>query len=293
MIYGSPTSTCTVFPTKAVVKAFMSTETRNRYSRQLPRTITRDQFKRLMSLVDIDRQAGRRDRCAFLVMYYSGLRVAETVSLVRNDVTETQKGGRINVRDGKGSKARSVSIPRVLYEEIDVWGSELPSRFKPLFPSFKGRTKGRAVSDRYLRSVIADLSNEAGILKTKRDGSGAPLNPHILRHSYATEVLSRGMSLKELQHQLGHASIVTTQIYLHIQNDQLDDRISTVFDDDRHVDPVVAESQESSLDRVYRDIMGEVSPQAALTKRQFKELVEHASRLSPERALRELNAVAD
>lgn len=270
----------------------MSLKTRNRYSRQLPRTITKEDFHRITSTIDIDRQAGRRDRCAFLVMYYAGLRVTETVSLVRNDITPTKRGGRINVREGKGNKARSVTIPKLLYNEIDTWGDELTSRFKPLFPSFKGVRKGDAVSPRYLRSTLAKLSEAAEVFKTNRDGSRAPINPHMLRHSYATNLLSKGLSLREVQYQLGHSSIATTQIYTHIQDDQLEDRIAKALDDDRHVDPTIAESEESRLDRAYRDVMGEVSPQGALTKRQFTELVEYARTLTPEIALQRLAQAA-
>ena len=270
----------------------MSSKTRNRHSRQLPRTITKAQFNSVIAQIDTDRQAGRRDRLAFLVMYYAGLRIAETVSLVGNDVTPTKRGGRIDVREGKGSKARSVTIPKVLYDEIDAWLTELPSRFKPLLPAFKGSNKGGAISQRYLRATLARLSDSAGVLKTNRDGSGAPLNPHVLRHSYATNLLSKGLSLREVQYQLGHSSIATTEIYTHIQNDQLDERIARALDDDRHVDPTIAESENSLLDRAYRDVMGELSPQAAISRRQFSELVELASMMSPEVAIRRLAEVA-
>ena len=243
-------------------------------------------------MIDIDRQAGRRDRCAYLVMYFAGLRVAETTSLVRNDVTPTKRGGRINVREGKGNKARSVTIPKLLYNEIDAWSDELTSRFKPLFPSFKGTRKGDAVSPRYLRSTLAKLSEAAEVFKTNRDGSRAPINPHMLRHSYATNLLSKGLSLREVQYQLGHSSIATTQTHTPTRDDQRDERIAKALDHDRHVDPTVAESETSRLDRAYRDVMCEVSPQAALTKRQFTELVEYASTLTPEVALEQLARAA-
>lgn len=269
----------------------MSSRGRNRTYKQLPKTITKEQYQRLISLIDVDRPSGRRNRCALDVMYWAGLRLSETLSLVRHDVTETNHGGRIRVV-GKGSKERSIPIPKRLYDRVDVWGEELSSQFKPLFPSVQARWCGRSVSPRYIREVLADLSTRAQVFKISGYGERSPINPHMLRHSYATRGLSKGLTLREIQVLLGHSSITTTQIYTHVENEQFEGRISRAFDDDEHLDPGVAESETDKLDRAFRAVMGELTPQGALAERQIEEILRLAAKISPEQAIEHLAAVA-
>jgi integrase/recombinase XerD len=268
----------------------MSPTTRNRTYQQLPKTITKKEYLRLTSLIDVDRPAGRRNRCALDVMYWAGLRVSEALNLVRHDVTETNHGGRIRVV-GKGSKERSVPIPKRLYDRVDAWGEELTSQFRPLFPGLQARWSGRSVSPRYMREVLADLSTEAQVFKIRGYGERAPINPHMLRHSYATRGLSKGLTLREIQVLLGHGSITTTQIYTHVENEQFESRISRAFDDDEHLDPGAAESEADRLDRAFRAVMGELTPQGALAERQIKEILGLAAQVSPEKAIEQLSAL--
>lgn len=184
--------------------------------------------------------------------------------MVRGDARRTSIGGVIDVRHGKGNKPRAVVIPPDLMSVIEDWEKDLAGQILVLFPSLQGPKKGNPISGRYMRQVLADLSRKAGVFKITPDGSRAPINPHVLRHSYATSLLSSGLSLRELQHQLGHSSILTTEIYTHIQNDQLAERIRLALDENQHVDPMIAESNRSALERRITDALGDApgrSPQ--------------------------------
>jgi len=221
-------------------------------------------------------------------MWLAGLRVSEVLDLVKGDTQATKKGGRISVRNGKGGKARSVFIPSVLEEEIRAWESELPANSKFLFPALKGEQVDRPMSDRALRLVLAKLSVIADVSKIGRDGKEQPINPHVLRHSYATNLLSRGLSLREVQHQLGHESIATTEIYTHIQNDQLADRIQIALGEGRHVDPVVANGDHVALERRVQTALGEPVGQS-IHERVLLELVARdVARLGLDEALKRL-----
>lgn len=256
--------------------------------RQLPRTITEDEFRKVIAQIDTDRPAGRRDRCALRVMWLAGLRISEVLALVKGDTKAMKRGGRINVRDGKGGIPRSVFIPRMLLEEIMTWQWELPTESRFLFPAMKGKPVDKPMSDRGLRLALAKLSVLSGVYKINPDGSEAPLNPHVLRHSYATNLLSRGLSLREVQHLLGHASISTTEIYTHIQDEQLAERIQIAFDQGRHVDPVIAESEKAALKERVDAALGE-APGRTTQERILLDLIsKDIARLGLEEALSRL-----
>lgn len=224
-------------------------------------------------------------------MWLAGLRVGEVLALVKGDTKATKRGGRIDVRNGKGAKARNVFIPKSLEQEIKAWETELPSGYRYLFPALKGERVDKPMSDRALRLALAKLSVIADVHKVTRDGIPQPLNPHILRHSYATNLLSRGLSLREVQHQLGHASISTTEIYTHVQNDQLADRIQIALDENRHVDSIVAQSEEQALEKRVDAAIGE-RPGRSVQERILLDLIsKDVARLGLDEALERLTAV--
>jgi site-specific recombinase XerD len=216
--------------------------------RQLPRTITPEQYLALVTQISPDDPSARRDRLMLEVMWNAGLRVSEVASLVPADLQKNSDGYFIDVREGKGTLARSVFIGNDLAamfaEHAEASGSPAA-----LFPSRMGRKPGTGMSDRYMRQRVAELSEAAGVLISNRDGSLKPIGPHVLRHSFATRMLAKGMPLNYLTQQLGHSSVTTTSIYLHVENSTLARMAQLITDQDRHVDSAVADFQDKDLDR--------------------------------------------
>lgn len=225
--------------------------------RQLPRTISSDQYGALVAQLDIDKPDSRRDRLMLAVMWDAGLRVSEAASLVTDDLHRNSDGYFIDVRQGKGALARSVFIGNNLASMYSGWVDTL-GRPGALFPARRGKNPGAGVSDRYMRQRVAELSEAAGVRVSKRDGGLKPIGPHILRHSFATRMLAKGMPLNFLTQQLGHSSVATTSIYLHVENSTLARMMQTITDHNRHVDSGVADLQEQNLQRRVMSVLDEL-----------------------------------
>lgn len=146
-----------------------------------------------------------RDRAALELLYGSGLRVAELVSLDWEDLDLKERWVRVT---GKGDKERIVPVGRYALAAFDAWALECPSRKGPLFPGSGG---GRMT----VRTVTRIVDRAA-----KRCGLSG-VTPHVLRHSFATHLLEGGANLRVLQELLGHESLLTTQRYLKISADHL------------------------------------------------------------------------
>jgi len=269
------------------------TNSRNRPNhRPLPRTLDEDQFRRLMAHQAVDTIAERRDRCAILTMWEAGMRIAETVSLSPGDIAASKDGTGLHVRKGKGERPRYVFIGENLAGELHTWVSELPAGTRALFPVLQGKGIGNPISTRYLRRIVASLSERSGVYKLGSDGESVPINPHMLRHSYATRLLSRGVSLREVQYQLGHRSIATTGIYTHIQNSQLAGRIQLALDDGRHVDSVVAAHHDQGLERRVARALGEREASSAAERVALASLARGVQELGVQEVLTRISTPA-
>ena len=143
-----------------------------------------------------------RNRALIKFLYYTGFRVSEVVSVKWTDLDVRPNGVKITVM-GKGRKTRSVVIPKEVYEE--VVNSTSGDRKGPLFKSQKGGT----LSARQIQSIIKEESARAGI----------DAHPHLFRHAHASHALKNGANLRLISHSLGHCSISTTEIYLHVDPD--------------------------------------------------------------------------
>lgn len=152
-----------------------------------------------------------RDAAVLALLYGSGLRIAEALSLKRHDVPTTGKGDTITVT-GKGNKARMVPVlPQVLNaiaEYIALCPYDLPGE-KLLFVG----AKGGPLSPRIVQLAMARMRGALGLPETA--------TPHALRHSFATHLLARGGDLRAIQELLGHASLSTTQIYTAVDSERL------------------------------------------------------------------------
>ncbi|NBC48857.1 MAG: site-specific tyrosine recombinase XerD [Gammaproteobacteria bacterium] len=183
-----------------------------RLGRPLPKTLTEADVEALLTSPDTDDPRGHRDRTMLEVLYASGLRVTELVTLRPDAVSLTQGVVRIT---GKGGKERLVPLG----EEATSWIASyvrgpravlLGSRACDyLFPTQRSDCMTRQAFWQLIKRYAA----EAGILK--------PLSPHTVRHAFATHLLNHGADLRVVQMLLGHSDLSTTQIYTHVARERL------------------------------------------------------------------------
>ena len=175
-----------------------------RGTRKLPRALDVDL---VTALLDMPAEGGLaiRDRAMFELMYSSGLRLAETVSLNLGDID--LKEALVQVT-GKGSKQRVVPVGSVACECLANWLSERPALATGTETAIFVSRRGTRLTG---RSVQARLARWARI-----QGLDRPVHPHMLRHSFASHMLESSGDLRAVQELLGHADISTTQVYTHL-----------------------------------------------------------------------------
>ncbi len=174
---------------------------------RLPSLLSRDEIGGLLATPDPRTVAGRRDRAMLELLYATGLRVSELVSLELNDVNlET----RVLVARGKGNKERLVPVGGPAAEAVKAYlstarGALLRGRSsKDLFVT----TRGGRMTRQGFGKLLDRWARAAGIR--------GRVSPHKLRHSFATHLLEGGADLRAVQSMLGHADVSTTQIYTHV-----------------------------------------------------------------------------
>ncbi|MFQ3188131.1 MAG: integrase/recombinase XerD [Gammaproteobacteria bacterium] len=179
----------------------------------LPNTLTEKNVNSLLCAPDIDSSFGLRDRCMLEVMYSSGLRVSELVSLVVNQINVNLGLVRLT---GKGNKERVIPVG----EEALHWIALYLKQARPLLirPNVSSgalflSSRGSAITRQAFWQNIKKHLLVAGI-KTN-------YSPHSLRHAFATHLLNHGADLRTVQMLLGHSSLSTTQIYTHIAQARL------------------------------------------------------------------------
>lgn len=186
-----------------------------RQEKPLPKFLTEDEIKRLFAAAEGGETFGAQRLSAMLkLMYASGLRVSELVSLPLNGINSD--AGYIVVW-GKGSKERIVPVARAALDEVEKYkavrqiylnGDESPW----MFPS-RNAAGGHITRDSFFKN-LKNLAIKAGISPSK-------ISPHVLRHSFATHLLNRQVDLRSVQKMLGHEDISTTEIYTHIISEKL------------------------------------------------------------------------
>lgn len=183
---------------------------------RVPKTLGEAQVDTLLRSPDTSTELGLRDRAMLELMYASGLRVSELVSLKTLHVSLNEGVLRIM---GKGSKERLVPFG----EEARDWLQRYMAQARPamlgrsqtedLFVTTSGSKPGTAMTRVMFWSLVKRYAIEAGIT--------APLSPHTLRHAFATHLLNHGADLRAVQMLLGHADISTTTIYTHVARERL------------------------------------------------------------------------
>lgn len=191
-----------------------------RVKKGLPRAITPDEVVNLAELVEDDAAEpwiGARDRALLLLLYGSGLRIAEALAL---NGEALPLGDRVTVT-GKGGKQRTVPVLPIVREAVEVYARMTPFTLNPHQPLFRGARGGR-LAQAVVQRAVARARRALGL------PPGA--TPHALRHSFATHLLAAGADLRSLQELLGHASLGSTQIYTKVD-------AATLLDVYRHAHP--------------------------------------------------------
>jgi integrase/recombinase XerD len=183
---------------------------RPRFERPLPRILDEDEVRRMFEGAEDRAASGEaaavRNLALLELLYGSGLRASELVGLPRAAVRAGQPF--LMVR-GKGAKDRLVPISSRAETAVQQWLEHVPSGSPWLFPSGKSH-----LSRVRLFQIVRLLAADAGIPPEH-------VSPHVLRHAFATHLLSGGADLRVLQSLLGHADIATTQIYTHVDSARL------------------------------------------------------------------------
>lgn len=171
--------------------------------RRLPEFLTKEEIARVFVVI-----TNQKHKLMITLLYATGMRVSELASLKVKDFEFSQNYGW--VRQGKGGKDRLFIIPIKLKEELLQWISSAGLLGEQHL--FSGN-RAAPVSTATIRAIIKDAARKARITKN--------VHPHTLRHSFATHLIQDGYAVTELQPLLGHASIQTTMIYLHLASPPL------------------------------------------------------------------------
>jgi len=175
--------------------------------RHLPEVLSVEEIERILAVIDLSKPEGQRNRAIVETLYGSGLRVSELVNLKLSDIDFDQHFMRV---EGKGSKQRLVPLSEPAEKAIKLWLYD-----RNLLEIKRGQEdfvflnrRGHKLTREMIFIITKQLAAEASIQKT--------ISPHTFRHSFATHLLEGGANLRAIQEMLGHESIITTEIYTHM-----------------------------------------------------------------------------
>jgi integrase/recombinase XerD len=182
---------------------------------KLPEVLSVMEIDRLIGEIDLSKPEGHRNKAIIETLYGCGLRVSELVNL---RLTDIHYGEGFVIVTGKGNKQRLVPVSGKALKEIDIYKKDrdrLPVIHDQnvLFLNRRGSRLSRAM----IFTIIKELAAKAGIIKN--------ISPHTFRHSFATHMIEAGADLRAVQEMLGHESILTTEIYTHIDRSFLRDTL--------------------------------------------------------------------
>jgi integrase/recombinase XerD len=181
--------------------------------RKLPDTLSIREIDQLIAAVDLSKPEGERNRAMLETLYGCGLRVSELTTLKISDLFFEEGFVKIT---GKGNKQRFVPIGAHTQKYIELYLAEVRVHQKPV----KGyedivflNRRGKALTRAMIFTIIRQLAEAIGLKKT--------ISPHTFRHSFATHLLENGADLRSIQLMLGHESITTTEVYVHLDRKHL------------------------------------------------------------------------
>lgn len=180
--------------------------------KKLPNFLQSDELEKIFDAIDIDTDLGLRNRLIIELLYATGLRVSELVNVKIEDID--MKNREIKVL-GKGSKERIVFFGEYASKYLSMYISSARNNLlngkssKYLFLN----NRGEQISTRGIEKLVVKIVDDAAIKHH--------VSPHVLRHTFATDLLNNGADLKSVQELLGHESLSTTEIYTHVTNERL------------------------------------------------------------------------
>ncbi len=175
-----------------------------------------DEVERLISGIEIESEAGLRDRAIVELLFSSGLRVSELINLNRDHVNTKRREFMVR---GKGQKDRPVFISEAAASWVNRYLDARQDSLAPLFISYSKNVEANTSGDyhrltaRSVQRMVSKYALLAGITKH--------VSPHTMRHSFATDLLMNGADIRSVQSMLGHSSISTTQVYTHVTDEHL------------------------------------------------------------------------
>jgi len=186
--------------------------------RKLPDTLSEDEINTLIGAIDLSKPEGERNRAILETLYGCGLRVTELINLKISDLFFEE--GFIKVT-GKGDKQRFVPIITATQRFINIYKDQIRTHISVqkghediLFLNRRGKQLTRAM----IFTIIKQLAEKIGLKKN--------ISPHTFRHSFATHLLQNNADLRSIQLMLGHESITTTEIYVHMDKSHLTEVIN-------------------------------------------------------------------
>jgi integrase/recombinase XerD len=168
----------------------------------LPKFLSFSEIQNGLNSIDRTSWVGLRDYALILFLYASGTRISECLALSREDID----GDWIHVRHAKGEKERMIPIAKISKTAIEEYLREFKYERDFIWCNYKGDKLSRISAYKITQKYLG-------------------VSPHVLRHSYATSLISGGADLRVVQELLGHSSLITTQIYTHIQKQDLQDTV--------------------------------------------------------------------
>lgn len=168
--------------------------------KNLPKYISNDEVLDGINLIDRTTLMGLRDYALILFLYASGCRISEALAVQRADIVD----GWLKIRFAKGEKERVVPLAPVATQALEIYLAQQTMSSPYLWLNYRGEQLSRISAFKIVKKYLA-------------------VSPHVLRHSFATSLIVGGADLRVVQELLGHASLETTQIYTHIQKQNLAD----------------------------------------------------------------------
>ncbi|MDD5156756.1 tyrosine-type recombinase/integrase [Sulfurimonas sp.] len=174
----------------------------SKIAKLLPKFLSYKEIQTSLDLIDRNSWIGARDYALILFLYATGARISECLALKRDDID----GDWLHIRETKGDKERMVPVAKVAISAVELYMQARESKNEYIWCNYKGEKLSRI-------SAYKITQKHLGV------------SPHVLRHSYATSLISGGADLRIVQELLGHASLLTTQIYTHIQKENLKETV--------------------------------------------------------------------
>ncbi|MCA9341104.1 tyrosine-type recombinase/integrase [Candidatus Saccharibacteria bacterium] len=175
-----------------------------------------EEIQQLISVIDLEKEEGLRDRAIIELLFSSGLRVSELVNLDKGHVNTKRREFMVR---GKGQKDRPVFVSDAAAKCVEDYLDSRLDNLPPLFLSYSRNNISsnsgdyRRLGARSVQRMISKYARMAGITKH--------VSPHTMRHSFATDLLMNGADLRSVQSMLGHSNISTTQVYTHVTDEHL------------------------------------------------------------------------